>query len=443
MYLLKYLLIFNFADENFNMFDMTNNPFMMIGLFSYISTIMVEKTFNNTNFKKLMQSGEKYDAVILEEFNSEALKYVAHHFNAPLIVYNAMDANEWINPYQGNPDSPSYVPLVYLPYTSDMSFFERVYNSIIYVYINLVRHIFFLPMQNRVLHKYYPNAPNLDQFIYNVSLVLLNADESVYDALPRVPSMKNIGGFHIHQPKPLPNDLQQLLDNAEHGVIYFSMGSNLLAKDMPTEKKKILLRTLSKLKQTVLWKYEEENLPGKPENVITRKWLPQNDILAHKNIKLFITHGGIFSTYEAVYHGVPLLSLGVISEQILNGKRSEKNGYAKAVPFFDIEEETLDLYLKELLENPKYKENAARRSRILKDKPQSATAAVNYWVEYVVRHKGASHLRVASLDLTWYQCMLLDVVAFLLVSFVVLIYTLKFLFRTVFGRKVNKKEKTA
>jgi hypothetical protein len=35
-----------------------------------------------------------------------------------------------------------------------------------------------------------------------------------------------------------------------------------------------------------------------------------------------------------------------------------------------------------------------------------------YWVEYVIRHKGAPHLRVAGLDLPWYQYHLLDVIAF-------------------------------
>jgi hypothetical protein len=36
-----------------------------------------------------------------------------------------------------------------------------------------------------------------------------------------------------------------------------------------------------------------------------------------------------------------------------------------------------------------------------------------YWVEYVIRHKGAPHLRVAGLDLPWYQYHLLDVIAFI------------------------------
>jgi glucuronosyltransferase len=36
-----------------------------------------------------------------------------------------------------------------------------------------------------------------------------------------------------------------------------------------------------------------------------------------------------------------------------------------------------------------------------------------FWTEYVIRHKGAAHMRSAALDLTWYQYFLLDVIAVL------------------------------
>lgn len=45
----------------------------------------------------------------------------------------------------------------------------------------------------------------------------------------------------------------------------------------------------------MLWKWEDD-LPDKPSNIRIEKWLPQNDILGHPNVKLFITHGGLLST---------------------------------------------------------------------------------------------------------------------------------------------------
>lgn len=68
------------------------------------------------------------------------------------------------------------------------------------------------------------------------------------------------------------------MDNAKHGVVYFSMGSNLKSKTMPNELKKGLLEVFGSLKQTVLWKFEE-NLLERPKNVHILQWAPQQSIL--------------------------------------------------------------------------------------------------------------------------------------------------------------------
>jgi glucuronosyltransferase len=73
--------------------------------------------------------------------------------------------------------------------------------------------------------------------------------------------------------------LQQYLDEAPEGVIYFSMGSNLQSSEMPESKRNVFLEVFSKLKQNVLWKWEADTLPGQPKNVKLGKWLPQSDIL--------------------------------------------------------------------------------------------------------------------------------------------------------------------
>ena len=73
-------------------------------------------------------------------------------------------------------------------------------------------------------------------------------------------------------------DMQKILDSAKHGVVYFSMGSNLKSSQMSLEVRRSVLAALAKLKQTVLWKFEED-LPDKPKNVIIRSWMPQDSIL--------------------------------------------------------------------------------------------------------------------------------------------------------------------
>ena len=55
---------------------------------------------------------------------------------------------------------------------------------------------------------------------------------------------------------------------------------------MPEEYRQKFLNVFSKLKQRVIWKWETEDMTGLPPNVKLSKWLPQQDILGHPNIRL-------------------------------------------------------------------------------------------------------------------------------------------------------------
>lgn len=75
-------------------------------------------------------------------------------------------------------------------------------------------------------------------------------------------------------------DLKKLLEEAEHGVVYFSMGSNAKSKDFPEVLKQDFLKVLGSIKQTVIWKFEED-LPNRPKNVHIVQWAPQTSILGN------------------------------------------------------------------------------------------------------------------------------------------------------------------
>lgn len=71
------------------------------------------------------------------------------------------------------------------------------------------------------------------------------------------------------------------LDNSKEGVVYFSLGSNVKSINIPENVRTILIDTFAELPYKVLWKFENESLPNLPENVIIKKWLPQQDILGN------------------------------------------------------------------------------------------------------------------------------------------------------------------
>ncbi|RZB73448.1 UDPGT domain containing protein [Asbolus verrucosus] len=68
-------------------------------------------------------------------------------------------------------------------------------------------------------------------------------------------------------------------------------------------------------------------------------------------------------------------------------------GLAVKVAYEKISRKTILQAAKKLLENPIYKQNAERASKQFKDRPMSPVDTAIYWVEYVIRHKGAPQLR--------------------------------------------------
>ena len=71
------------------------------------------------------------------------------------------------------------------------------------------------------------------------------------------------------------------------------MGSHLKSSEMPMKTVEELTKAFSKLKQKVIWKWEEESLPRQPANLKLGKWLPQSDILGEFTCLLFRNYKGI------------------------------------------------------------------------------------------------------------------------------------------------------
>lgn len=226
-----------------------------------------------------MKSNAKFDVIVLEEFLGASLMGLSHYYQAPLVYISAMGANTWHNNLFGNPSPLAYIPNLLTSYSSHMNFFQRLHNLIVDQLDLLYRYLIYYPKENEILHKYLPDAPHLNEIMYNASLILLNSHTSYRDPVPLLPNMIEIGGYHVSEPKPLPKDLKDFLDNAKDGVVYFSMGSNLKSADMPIEKRTAILKVLAKIKQKVLWKFESEDIEDLPKNVKIQKWLPQQDIL--------------------------------------------------------------------------------------------------------------------------------------------------------------------
>ena len=88
-------------------------------------------------------------------------------------------------------------------------------------------------------------------------------------------------------------------------------------------------------------------------NIKAVNWLPQNDLLAHKDIRAFVSHVGHNSFYESVYHGVPVVAFPLFSDQFVYAQKAEQFGLGIAVDHKTTDAEHLYETIERVINEPR------------------------------------------------------------------------------------------
>ncbi|XP_017840911.1 UDP-glucuronosyltransferase 2B20-like [Drosophila busckii] len=391
-----------------------------------------------------------FDLVIIGYFLNNFQMGIAHKLKVPVIIATAMFQWEIFDSITGNPTAYSYVPPIgsFITERISMSLFQRLIVRIKAVFIKLFALLIEMDMK-KLYNELYGNdadMPAYEELNKNVSLVLFNSYTiSEGPIRANVPGVIEVGGIQVKEtPDPIPKNLADFLDNAQNGAILLSLGTNVHGANLKPEIVQMMFNVLSKLKQRVIWKWEDlSNTPGQADNILYFKWLPQDDILAHPNIKLFITHAGRGGITEATYHGKPMFALPVFADQPANAEKMVKDGFGLSESLLTLEEKPFREGLSEVLNNPIYTQRVKEFSVLFRDRPLSARQTVVYWTEYVMRHHGAAHLQSPLRHMSYISANNLDVNAILIISFIILILIGKFVLKLICRKVCSKATNTA
>lgn len=103
-------------------------------------------------------------------------------------------------------------------------------------------------------------------------------------------------------------------------------------------------------------------------------------------------------------------------------RQAELLGIGLKGEILGLTEDKLTLLVRQILDDSRYSEKAKELSKLFRDQPHTSLEKAIFWTEYVMRHKGAYHLRSSSMNLNLIQYHSIDVVMFLVVIAVVLLY---------------------
>ncbi|XP_036403930.1 UDP glucuronosyltransferase 5 family, polypeptide G1 isoform X4 [Megalops cyprinoides] len=331
---------------------------------------------------------------------------LAHYLHLPL-VYNVRWMNTGDSHFAMAPSPPSYVPVSGSELGDRMDFPQRAQNLLHYAAGFLQERLLIVPLYRDLLHRHFPPGSDLLSMQRSAHLWLIRSDFVFEFPRPTVPNAVYVGGFQCRPARPLPAWLEEFVQSSgEHGVVVMSLGT--LVSTLPAHINEAVAAAFARLPQKVVWRHTGPAPVALGNNTLLLDWLPQNDLLGHPKTRAFLAHGGTNGLYEAIYHGVPVLGLPLLFDQFDNLLRLRVRGAARVLEAATLSAEEVLEALRDVLENPSYRRALRGLSRLHRDRPLPPLRSASFWIEHVLRHGGASHLRSGAYHLPWYSYHSLD-----------------------------------
>ncbi|XP_068186138.1 UDP-glucuronosyltransferase-like isoform X1 [Antennarius striatus] len=356
--------------------------------------------------------GVGFDVVLTDPF-LPCGSIVAHMFSIPAIYFSHGLPCDFDSKANQCPSPPSYVPVFYSDYPNVMNFFQRVRNTVMFMVESYMCRLTYFHFDDLV-SRYLGDILTYKELLSHGAFWMIKFDFAFEWPRPVMPNTAFIGGINCAKKSPLPTDLQEFVDGSgDDGFIVFTLGS--MVPNMPEKMTKQFFDAFHQIPQRVVWRYTEVRPGDTPKNVKLMKWLPQNDLLAHPKAKVFITHGGNHGIYESICNAVPMLMFPLFGDQRHNAQRMVSRGVAEKLSIYDVTTEKLLASLNKITHDQSYKEKMVELSQKHLDRPVEPLDLAVFWTEFVMRHKGAAHLRAAAHELNWVQYHSLDVLGFLFI----------------------------
>ena len=396
----------------------------------------------------------------------------ADHYSVPIIFVSTFGHFVGLmGDLMGNLETLSYI-LMFLATALEekiglpqcMDFWQRSHNVFVYIINKIVRRILISPCLDPLALKY--TNKGITDLCQNVPFVLIPRDFSVEYSRPLPPMVKMIGPLSVKKASFLSEPFRSIFSQSDNFIVVSFGAMDIL----PDTWVKELVKVFSKFNSTVLWRFSHQriktlcrngycrlreyhslnvrrdkynfrkdsdgsckfpmpwfrnhnncttaNKSGNPyplilnNNIYIFDRIPQNDMLGDNRTALFISHCGINSLHEAIYHAIPVLCIPLFGDQFDNAGIVLSRELRLALGSEDIYEHKLVRTLKTVLADARYKINMQKVSKRLKRKKQTPAQKAAEWIEMVIAQGGdVEYLRPIGADLKFFIYFSLDVIS--------------------------------
>ncbi|XGW05292.1 hypothetical protein V3C99_016010, partial [Haemonchus contortus] len=337
------------------------------------------------------------------------------------------------------PKFPSIVPSFLLPYNSRMNFVERTINFVVAMIADIVS----AEIGRNYKKVWSRHGVSTDDEYYKskTNYLLTNSDEFLEFGRPTSPKIVHVGGIALKETGPLSKDLQQIMEQTRVGVVYISFGSAVPTIKMPKYFRDAITEVAKTFKNyDFIWKVDEgDKIEGIP-NLYTFTWVAQQALLAHPNLRCFVSHAGLNSVLELTRSGKPSILVPIFADQFRNARLVEAKNTTIVIAKEDFTQDAFAVALQRVLGDISYSKRAERLASLMVNKPfpvrDRLLSSVNFSIQHgrIYDYDFGKHLNAL-------QYHSVDVIAFLIILLISTVfmwfYTCRYFFRKIFQAKIK------
>lgn len=380
-----------FRNETENVFDQAH---LML---SYVDDMLMDKEFGDSVRKV------NPNLIVIDSIPTVYLyATLAYRLDVPFAIagshYDPMTLRV--------PFNPGAVALPVFQVSKHMTFPQRVVN------FAALALLYFVDMSgySNAVARYAPGRPHIsmEQLMPLAEVVLVESDHILDYPQPVLPNVIRIGGAAISEAKPLTGIFKDFVEkNSREGVIVVSFGSMVV--NLPDYVASKMSNAFQRLKYKFVWRVNMSS--PEPGKILTSTWIPQNDLVAHPNVRLFVSHCGKNGQYEALYNAKPTLCLPLFGDQWYAAERTRSKGWSLTGNIKEVTADDLVNMITELMTNSTYRNRIATASEIFKVVQGLPVKRAAFWLDHVMKYGGA-YMRYAGQEMPAYKYFCLDLIAF-------------------------------
>ncbi|VDK54652.1 unnamed protein product [Anisakis simplex] len=229
-------------------------------------------------------------------------------------------------------------------------------------------------------------------------------------------------GAYCQPYRSLTRELAEFVeDPSSRGTILIAFGTIVNWSAAPQQTQQAIADALNELSEyRIIWTHSACKHHLK-RHIKLMQWMPQNDLLNHNRTKLFHTaNESISSTKEGICATVPMLFIPLFAEQLRNAWLIERNGCGKTINKVNLTKDSLVHSMRQLITEPRYKENMQRLRAVYDDSPMPAIDEAAFKMNRLLKFGGRMPqlFYTRSINLSYFTVLNIDLIILIPLSLI-------------------------